>query len=384
MKKIAICIWGAISGTILLSHCTFSDKGVRKIDQQGDKLYVCVHHEVKDSVVIPLSELVKEVHIVKLDTAKEALIGGGEVVISENYIGIKPWGSEPFKLYDKRGKFLRNIGQIGRGPGEYLNLYCMQLDEKNDRIYLLPWQTRRLLRFDFEGNALEPVRLVTGLPKGKFFVREDKVVAAALPFKGMQGYFVFQQTLEGKLVGGIPLENYAIPPDYSNEIYGNYQNNQFGVYIFQFFHPEQDTLYYYNMTDNRLIPAFTVDFGTAAVPMHSLGEFSHYYYVETMEAVPYKGGMVTDNYKYIAVDKERGTARYFRVENDFWGGLKVSVSDLVNGIFVQNYPAIVLKEELENIRQKKDLKPELLRKIDNLLAGLSEEDNNVIMWGEFK
>ena len=63
MKKIAICIWGAISGTILLSHCTFSDKGVRKIDQQGDKLYVCVHHEVKDSVVIPLSELVKEVHI---------------------------------------------------------------------------------------------------------------------------------------------------------------------------------------------------------------------------------------------------------------------------------------------------------------------------------
>lgn len=51
MKKIAIYIWGAISGTILLSHCTFSDKGVRKIDQQGDKLYVCVHHEVKDSVV---------------------------------------------------------------------------------------------------------------------------------------------------------------------------------------------------------------------------------------------------------------------------------------------------------------------------------------------
>lgn len=32
MKKIAICIWGAISGTILLSHCTFSDKGVRRID----------------------------------------------------------------------------------------------------------------------------------------------------------------------------------------------------------------------------------------------------------------------------------------------------------------------------------------------------------------
>lgn len=51
-----------------------------------------MHHEVKDSVVIPLSELVKEVHIVKLDTAKEALIGGGEVVISENYIGLNLGG----------------------------------------------------------------------------------------------------------------------------------------------------------------------------------------------------------------------------------------------------------------------------------------------------
>ena len=117
MKKIAICIWGAISGTILLSHCTFSDKGVRKIDQQGDKLYVCVHHEVKDSVVIPLSELVKEVHIVKLDTAKEALIGGGEVVISENYMGIKPWGWAPFNLFDTGVNFLLIIGLMGRGPG---------------------------------------------------------------------------------------------------------------------------------------------------------------------------------------------------------------------------------------------------------------------------
>ena len=36
----------------------------------------------------------------------------------------------PFKLFDRAtGKFLRNIGNIGRGPGEYRYISMAQIDE---------------------------------------------------------------------------------------------------------------------------------------------------------------------------------------------------------------------------------------------------------------
>ena len=111
----------------------------------GEKLYICDVQKVNDSIVLPLSELIEELHVIKLDSAKAALIPGGAVMFTENYVGIKPWGQMPYKLYDKQGRYIRDIGAIGKGPNEYLNIYCCQLDEANDRVSASSPVRRRLM-----------------------------------------------------------------------------------------------------------------------------------------------------------------------------------------------------------------------------------------------
>lgn len=104
----------------------------------GDSIWVCNLSALKDTVVLPLSYFADELQIVKLDNRDEALVPVRNVIISDNYILV--WGKDqtPFKLFDKAGKFLANVGAFGQGPGEYQLIYDAQIDEDGGRIYLLP------------------------------------------------------------------------------------------------------------------------------------------------------------------------------------------------------------------------------------------------------
>lgn len=383
-KNTYFLILATLCGIVCLNSCTSKQSTVEVIDVNGSELYVCNYNNVKDSITIPLSELIESLQIVKLDTAQDALIKGGPVVISENYIGIKPWDQSPFKLFDKEGHFLRNIGAVGKGPNEYINLYCTQIDETNGRVYLLPWQTKQLLRYDLEGNAFEPVQLACELPKGRFTVRGNEVEALALPFKDAVPYVAFRQTLDGELLGKVDAAPYAIGFDFSNEIMSNNNDGSLNFYIFQFFNQVQDTIYRYNAAENRLQPLFTANFGQNKIPLHSLGNFSHYYYIETMETEQSEYGLTTKNPKYVIVDKDKKEANFFKIENDLLGGLGVTVYDFQDGLFVQNFPAIKLKEALEKATENSNLTEAAKARINELLSNLNEDDNNVILWGKLK
>ncbi|MDE5639960.1 MAG: 6-bladed beta-propeller, partial [Odoribacter sp.] len=301
MKNRLLWMVTACCGWLLAGSCETSDPGVRVEEVNGEKLYVCEVNKVKDSLTLPLSELVESLHVVKLDTARAALIKGGVVVMSDNYIGIKPWEKQSFKLFDKQGKYLRDIGAIGKGPGEYLTLACSQIDEANNRIYLLPWQTGQLLRYDLEGNMLPSVKLACDfIPKGRFSVKDGRLTVFTLPFKGSVKYLAFQQDLDTTVYSKIPAEPYAIPFDYSNEVFSSGNGDLPDVYVFQFFNSAQDSLFHYDAANNRMIPRLTADFGTGKTPMHSFGELPHYFYVETAEQKQIGQYSFTgDNYKYI-------------------------------------------------------------------------------------
>lgn len=387
MKNKSLWFVSACCVLLLAGSCGISDPGVRVEKINGEKLYVCEVNKVKDSIVLPLSELVESLHIVKLDTARAALIKGGVVVLSENYIGIKPWESQPFKLFDKQGNYLRDIGAIGKGPGEYLTLGCSQIDEANNQIYLLPWQTGQLLRYDLEGNMLPPVKLACDfIPKGRFSVEDGRLTVFTLPFKGSVKYIAFQQDLDTTVYSKIPAGPYAVPFDYSNEICYSGNGEKPDVYVFQFFNPVQDSLCHYDVANNRLIPCFTADFGIGKVPMHSFGELPRHFYIEMAEQKQVGESSFTgDNYKYILVSKENPRADYFHIEDDLLlKGEPVSVYAFNNGMFIQNWPAITLKSKLEKALERNDLSEEMRARITETLSGLSEDDNNVIVWGEMK
>lgn len=81
-----------------------------------DKVMSCDQKLLADTVRIPLSFFTEKLEIVKLDSRDEALVGQTGVTISDNYILVHGRRPNPFKLFDRKGNFLTNIGAIGPRP----------------------------------------------------------------------------------------------------------------------------------------------------------------------------------------------------------------------------------------------------------------------------
>ena len=75
---------------------------------------VCDWTAVKDSIHLPLSYFIEDLDIVKLDNKDEALVRNSSVTVSDNYILIHCSQNIPFKLFDRKGKFLRNNRLSGK------------------------------------------------------------------------------------------------------------------------------------------------------------------------------------------------------------------------------------------------------------------------------
>jgi len=105
-----------------------------------------------------LSEIADHVEYVKLETRPESLLPEhANFLIGKKYI-IAYQRSEPswIKLFDHQGHYLRNIGQEGKGPLEYLSINALQSDPA-ETFLLVADMNDKLLKFDFQGNVVKQV-----------------------------------------------------------------------------------------------------------------------------------------------------------------------------------------------------------------------------------
>ena len=65
--------------------------------------------------------LTDSIEIIKLNTSDECLIGEiKQVSFTDQFIFVSdPYVSQKIFMFDKNGKFVKNIGRQGGGPGEY-------------------------------------------------------------------------------------------------------------------------------------------------------------------------------------------------------------------------------------------------------------------------
>ena len=184
-----------------------------------DQVLSCDQKLLTDSIRLPLSFLTEKAEIIHLDNRDEALVSDSRLLISDNYILIWNKKQNPFKLFDRKGNFLTTIGAYGQGPNEYLNVYDANIDEKNDRIYILPWQSAQILVYDLKGTPLPPIPLCLRAPKGTFHVntQESTVAVVLLPFPGTPAV-AWTQDFQGNRINFIEPGHLQAPQDYSNEV----------------------------------------------------------------------------------------------------------------------------------------------------------------------
>jgi len=106
----------------------------------------------KKEDAVNLSEIAKAVKLIKLEFTPDAALSYiKEVILLNNYILICDVKSN-LCLFDSDGKYIRHIGKIGRGPGEYSNIRCIDVDPQNEIIFILDNYSPFLLSYDIKGN----------------------------------------------------------------------------------------------------------------------------------------------------------------------------------------------------------------------------------------
>lgn len=373
-----------------LNSCNFQPTGshAKLIDINGQKLIDCNISEVTDTINLKLSELVKNCELIPLETNDSSLYKRAwHIGISDNYLAIHSRGQMPIKLFNRQGKFIRNIGKVGRGPGEFGTLYDIQLDETANKLYLLPFaRANKIIVYSLDNEILPAIPLAYQQTKFKAHVDNGTLTVLSMPFKVKDQRTIplaYQQTLDGKIIqeyrGSEHLLINPINADgqfvgFNNEISSSFNTNSFDVFTLKFGGKQYDTLYHYNPKLNELHPRYVATFNEEKQPYWSYELKNHFYTI--IFGDKYKGSKVI-------VDKKTLKSDFFKIENDFWGGLEMKSFYMSNnGYFVCSMLAVDLKTEFENILAGGDIDPKTKNKIEKLQKQIDENDNEILFIGE--
>ena len=249
------CIWIIIASVAMFNLISC------KSESTDEKIITVNLSEVNKKRVVNLSDWVLEPEFIALDSScEEAYTEGGYCCVSDNYIGMYG-SSQIYKLYDRKtGKFLRNIGKVGKNDGEYSNVYNSVIDEQNSRVYILSWNAKELLCHDLNrGELIEARPLKHNVPKGAFVIDPEtgNLTVAALPFEGENETVVWKQDKEDNVLWEVPAGGLSLVPDYSHEIVGAFNTEDFDFSI-STWGGRVDSLYV--VKDRFLKPIFTMNF----------------------------------------------------------------------------------------------------------------------------
>ena len=378
---------GGNEAAVSLDNCP----QVATFEQVGSNQVMVAHlDQLNDTIDMPLSALIEDLRIIPLDNRDEALTKLGSVTISPNYLIVRA-SQQAVKLYDKSGNFIGDVGSFGQGPGEYQLLYDEQIDEENNRIYLLPWNAKALLAYDLKGNFVQSIPLPIIAPKGVFQVdtKAQRVVVGVLPFQADDEAkpFVWQQDFEGNVLHQIDAKPYSVVPDFSNEVSND--NNVPGVFDFSilYWQPRADTLYHYAPDSKQFMPVFTFQQPSEPV-QHSYKELPNYYLLNvTTQIDRNEFGFQSTGFANVLIDKETGKGAYVRVTDDLLNNAPMPYFNfsLYNGHYIACYDPGDLIEIVEDALAKpENLKPEQKANLETLQSQLDDNDNTYLFIGKLR
>lgn len=235
--------------------------------------HVSIPKLVSEERDIHLSDIAESITYIPLETVDNYLIGekGVHIKPAGDYIFINEHG-KPVGVFDRSGKFIRTIGKIGQGPGEYIFDYMFWPDNSAKSIYVWDAAKGQILEFSFENEHLLDIK-----PEYRF------------------GYFV-------------PLGHHHFlswsfrQHDYNNQFYRIFFHDETGKTYFRVYEPKkeislqsgimspiltptmdgflynnwEDDVIYRVQADSIFTPALTWDLAGLQMPFKPSGDFERY------------------------------------------------------------------------------------------------------------
>lgn len=180
--------------SLLLFMACNKNRDQGAVSGDNEVIDINVNRVLDNSKVFNLSKIVKDVEFVTLESTAESFFSStSRIQITKSYILI---GSDPDKrllLFDRSGKFLRQIGRTGQGPGEYISPSFASINPTEDFIIVKDGMGGNLLKYDLNGVCLKQNNVSEYLPHRIeshpiFLDAKNFALAAARPFQPKDGY----------------------------------------------------------------------------------------------------------------------------------------------------------------------------------------------------
>ena len=136
-----------------------------------------------------IEDICDSVNYILLESNDSVLIGEiSNIKESNNYY----WIVSNQKLYqfDKTGKFINQIGNKGQGPGEYVSLYNLQVNDLTNHVYIYDYFGRKLMQYDFEGKYVGHISLPEDLSFDSFHCYNNELYLSSMANSIMPGLMV--------------------------------------------------------------------------------------------------------------------------------------------------------------------------------------------------
>ena len=400
---------------ILLSGCNAQmggDKGKESgSDSKGQNVSsseivkINIDPDSKSQTTFALNDLVESIEYIPLETKEECVVGtirsGRDFEISNNYILVKCSSTGRFFLFNRKGGFIAQIGDIGEGPGEYLRTSNSSfIDEENKQIILFALRPDRFLYYDMTGNFIKSVN------------SENKEIAERI---GGWGISFFNESLLIMIpnFGETPF-SYTILDNNFNTIAQHVKPLQFtissGIMVspgaaFSYYVYENrmhvrnnnlnDTLYFFE-NSQRIIPKYTINAGIYEITTDLLSDadfFSKSFFnmttaFETKDHL-FIQYLFRGKQNYCYYDKSKQKLFHFSSEkgipNDYDGGLEFWPQQQHNDVLYSFHDAHLFGG---NAEKSDGLQPKGSREAINIMKDFSRkidpEDNPVLVITKLK
>jgi hypothetical protein len=315
-----------------------------------------------------LTELSSDIKYLKLETRPECMLDQIMKVLVDNNLVFVHSHSNPaghLFIFSNSGKFIRQIGKQGRGPGEYSSVHDFTIDRENKKIYLID-SMGKLFVYDYSGKCLKTEKIVSE-PSGITYYNKHLFMVQSWPTYFLnKGFAVTIRDLEQnkpdlKLINRkyIKFDKQIQDVVYNSNFWFS-SNNQGSVSLIE---AKFDTLYHIS-TDGKIEPRYLFDL-TNKTPQNLF--FVQEYDDALTKYSSYSLIIETDNYIILRILHRSQFYLYFfnkntgkllkqntnmlkqNIYNDYDGGLPYTPRGLAdkNVIFAIQSPSKI-KEKLEN------------------------------------
>lgn len=243
--------------------------------QNSEQAIKVINADSDQSDSVRLSNIASNVDKVQLETNEASLITRiQDIKKTDEYIFVNDAGTRVLQ-FDSAGMFVKQIGNSGKGPGEYLGINSLAIDSQNNLVYVASF--RQILVFDFSGKLIKVIKQKS-MPEFITVVGDELwVVATSLANKLENGTYLnitnlIKYNLQGNLTDSMIIIKVFLtgqagtinPQSYYISDLGNSQYIYYPVLL-----PEpitRDTIY--EISGNELAPSIKLDFGDAARPVN--------------------------------------------------------------------------------------------------------------------